>query len=88
MRLVVVRFRRFPGITWILDEVKTWYLDFNRLFRRKFERTPLKAHNDFSIIRYLLHLVVLLGGPISQISTQYMDSVEIFNIVLDLLFSL
>ena len=30
------------------------------------------------------NLVVLLAGPISHTSTQYMDSVEIFNIALDL----
>ena len=30
------------------------------------------------------HLVVLLAGPISHTSTQYMDFVEIFNISLDL----
>ena len=27
---------------------------------------------------------MLLAGPISHVSTQYMDLVEIFNIVLDL----
>ena len=30
------------------------------------------------------HTVVLLAGPISHTNTQYMDFVEIFNIVLDL----
>ena len=29
------------------------------------------------------HLVVLLAGPISHTSTQYMDFVDIFNISLD-----
>ena len=32
----------------------------------------------------LEHLVVLLAGPISHTSTQYMDFVEIFNVWLDL----
>ena len=30
------------------------------------------------------HLVVLLAGPFSHTSTQYMDFVEVFNISLDL----
>ena len=40
--------------------------------------------------RHLLnpdHLVVLLAGPISHTSTQYMDFVEIFNIVYYIIFS-
>ena len=54
------------------------------------------CHLDLSILyliasydgrRHLLnpkHLVVLLAGPISRISIQYMDFVEIFNVLLDL----
>ena len=30
------------------------------------------------------HLVVLMAGPISHTSTQYMDFVEVFNTSLDL----
>ena len=30
------------------------------------------------------HLAVLLAGPISHTSTQYMDFVDIFNVSLDL----
>ena len=33
---------------------------------------------------YLEHLVMLLAGPISRTSTQYMDFVEIFTISQDL----